>query len=173
MISYCWHPKALPPLPLPTQGHIFNEKALELCHWKQELVFLIQIIKSKKWKGRTSFDAGGEKRGNLTFIKGYSVPAAWYILHHISFNSHTNPVEQWFPDLSASKYYWACSWQIQRWESHLQTFCIWLSGETVQPVFLTLTSGVSNDQASLESPAINCNLSPRSYRCGDWALPDP
>lgn len=34
----------------PTQGHIFNEKALELCHWKQELVFLIQIIKSKEMK---------------------------------------------------------------------------------------------------------------------------
>lgn len=50
MINDCQHPKTWPPSPPRTQGHIVNEKSLELYHWKQELVFLIQIIRIKERK---------------------------------------------------------------------------------------------------------------------------
>lgn len=172
MINYCHHPKALPPPPPPTQGHTLDEKALELCHWKQELVFLTPIIKSKERKRQNTpqWRWGEERKPNI--YKGL-FHARCLILPHISFHSHKNPVEWWFPNLSASKCHWACSLQIQRCESHPQTFCIWLSGQTGESVFLTITSGVSNDQAPLGSPAVNCNVSSQSYRCGDRAVPDP
>lgn len=63
-------------------------------------------------------DKGGEKRGDPVIRKAMLCQVFDIDLDNISFNSHRNPVEWLFPNLSAYKSHLAFLLQIQRCEPH-------------------------------------------------------